>query len=108
MAGAAVVKLELENGVHIEILGEAGSDGEFYSDGDGIVRKLNEALEPVVVFASEALDQLRDGVSPTTLELQFGAEAGGEGGFFGLAKAHAKATIQIKLTYEINGSDQTQ
>lgn len=95
------MKLVLSDKTELEVINNSDDPaGEFFSeDLVDAIQDLDKALSPIVKFAEDALASLKEGVKPSELEISFGAEAGGEGGFFGLAKAHAKATISVKMTW---------
>lgn len=115
------MRIQIDDKTFIEVLDnsninleERESRGEMFAAGDALgspskcgqddksrktIKKAEEALEPIVKFAEVALECLKKGTNPSELEITFGAEAGGEGGFFGLAKAQAKATMSVKLKW---------
>lgn len=95
------MKIELDDKTTISIVDNTENEhGELFSeDGEVLIVKLDKALKPVLKFAEQALNEVTASIKPSELELSFGAEAGGEGGVFGLAKAHAKATISIKMKW---------
>lgn len=97
------MKIILEDGQAVEIIDNVGGDagGEFFSSEKEVSeRTLKDALSRVVAFGKQSLALLSDEAGPNSIEIEFGAEAGAEGGFFGLAKAKTSATMTIKLKWE--------
>lgn len=93
------MKLRLNDGSLLEVI-DNSEDGELFGDeGPASIDDLEKAIGPIIKFAEQTLSQLKENVTPSELEISFGAEAGGEGGFFGLAKVHAKATISVKMKW---------
>jgi hypothetical protein len=101
------MKIELSDGQLLEIIDTNDASnltGELYDDArsERIVHQFNESIRPIVRFADDVLGEFKGTLSPSSIEIEFGAEAGGEGGLFGLARTHAKATVNIKLTWNSN------
>ncbi|NVD26787.1 hypothetical protein HUO14_02565 [Parasphingorhabdus flavimaris] len=85
----------------IELVDNSGGlHGSAYGDSAEIKMPAKEALEPMARFAEDAIEKFKSVGDPDQVELEFGLEGGAEGGFFGLAKVHTKATIKLKATWK--------
>ncbi len=94
------MKLILDDETEIEIIDNSDIPaGRTFSDDDELKLPAKESLSRITRFANEAMEQFKSIGSPDELEIDFGIEAGGEGGFFGLAKVHSKATINLKAKW---------
>lgn len=95
------MKFSLKDGSTVEVINNSSENyGELHSEDVETIERLDEALGPILLFAEQTLEEMKNKIKPSELEISFGAEAGGEGGFFGLAKAHAKATISITMKWK--------
>ncbi len=90
--------IELKSGKTLEIV-YGDETGELYDGNSDERMSVPEALAPVTEFAEEAVATLKEITGASEFEVTMGAEAGASGGLFGLAKAHAKATITLKLKW---------
>lgn len=95
------MKLKVSGNQVVQIIDNSPESGVLFADED-VVQALNESFAPVVAFAHDVLEEVKQGVKPSELEITFGAEAGAEGGFFGIARAHAKATVLVKMKWNAN------
>jgi hypothetical protein len=93
------MQIQLKTGEAVTVF-EQRCDGEYYSDQNLPLRTVSESLKPVLEFARETTDAVAASLKPQKIEITFGAVAGAEGGFFGIAKAHGSASIEIKMTWE--------
>ncbi len=85
----------------LQIVEPASEDrGGTYSMASNVeVLSSHDALKPIVMFCDEALKRMGEALKPDELEIEFGIEAGAEGGFFGLAKASGNATISVRAKW---------
>ena len=94
------MKLILEDKTTVEIIDNSGDPtGQTFSDNDELKLPAKQSLSKITQFASEAIEEFKKIGNPDEVEITFGIEAGGEGGFFGLAKVHSKATIDLKAKW---------
>lgn len=94
------MKLKLDEQSYVEVIDNSDHPtGQAFSSGEEIALPAREALSKVTRFANDAMNEFKKIGEPDEIEFQFGIEAGGEGGFFGIAKVHSKATITLKAKW---------
>ncbi|WP_067738643.1 CU044_2847 family protein [Novosphingobium naphthalenivorans] len=94
------MRVKLEDGSLVEVIDNSDQPtGEAFSATNTVALPPSEALSKVTKFANEAMNEFKKIGNPDEIEVEFGIEAGGEGGFFGIAKVHSKATITLKAKW---------
>lgn len=90
-----------DGSTEIELVDNSGANrGQAFGGGSDVKMPAKEALEPMALFAEDAIEKFKSVGNPDEIELEFGLEGGAEGGFFGLAKVHTKATVKLKATWK--------
>lgn len=94
------LELTLESGETVQIIDNSGeARGQTFGKGDDAKLSAKKSLSRATEFAQEALETLRGVGDLDEIIVEIGLEAGAEGGFFGIAKAHSKATIVLKAKW---------
>lgn len=94
------MQVQLQDGTTVEVINNSGEPaGQTFAGREDAIRSTQEALSRVTQFMSEAMQQFQKIEKPSEIEVEFGIEAGGEGGLFGIAKVHSKATITLRAKW---------
>jgi hypothetical protein len=97
------MKIQIGPNDYVELIDNSDQPmGETFSSISSKTITAESSLSKVISFSRIALGELKKIGDPDELEISFGIEGGGEGGFFGISKVHAKSTINIKAKWQKN------
>ncbi|WP_306051145.1 CU044_2847 family protein [Oceaniradius stylonematis] len=90
----------LDNGMKVDLI--VSPDGPIVKQygHERTEKVLSEAIGPAVSMSKQILDQFRTALTPDQLEVEFGLQAGGKGGVWGLTEVSANSSIKIKATWK--------